>query len=420
MTLKPPKLRVWKRLAVRLSLVVVVTVVVFESLLVLAFQFLTPTWPLPREQRLRLERALERADTDFGRDARRILDDLSLTETQRRDRLIPLLTVRLAGEAPAQVRATAILLLEVHQPRPWFSPLFLLGWVALPVAFLIWWLSRRLVNPVAAVAAAADQITRGDLGARVVLPPHLLRINDELTLLATRFNTMAETLERLEFERRQLVADIAHELRTPIAVLQAQLDAFQDGVLIPDQTEVASLVEEVELLARLVDDLRLLSLAEVGRLKLHCQPTDLTALTRSVLASFEGAARADNISVTFTHPDDSIQGNVDPERIREVLHNLLSNALRYTPTSGRICVELNDHNGFITWTVDDSGPGVPDAALPHLFDRFYRAEGSRSRTTGGSGLGLAIVKTLTELHGGQVTVVNREVGGARFTVRIPI
>lgn len=418
MTLTPPKFKVWQRLAVRLSLVVVVAVVVFESLLVLAFQFLTPTWPLPREQQLRLESALERADTDFGRSTRRILDDLSLTETQRRDRLISLLAPRLAGETPTQVRATADLLLEAHQPRPWFSPLFLLAWVALPVAVLIWWLSRRIVNPVAAVAAAADQVTRGDLGARVVLSPHLLRTKDELTLLATRFNTMAETLQRLEFERRQLVADIAHELRTPIAVLQAQLDAFQDGVLTPDQTEVASLVQEVELLARLVDDLRLLSLAEVGRLKLNYRSTDLTALTRSVLASFEGTARADNLSVTFTHSDDSLYVHVDPERIREVLHNLLSNALRYTPPSGRICVGLSKHDGFISWTVDDSGPGIPDAALPHLFDRFYRAEGSRSRTTGGSGLGLAIVKTLTELHGGQVAVANLEGGGASFTVKI--
>lgn len=419
MTLTPPKLRVWRRLAVRLSLVVVVTVVLFESLLVLAFQFLTPTWPLPREQQLRLERALERADTDFGRDTRRILDDLSLTEMQRRDQLIPLLTMRLAGETPTQVQATADLLLEAHQPRPWFSPLFLLGWVALPVVVLIWWLSRRIVKPVAAVATAADQVTRGNLGTRVLLSRHLLRANDELTLLATRFNTMAETLERLEFERRQLIADIAHELRTPIAVLQAQLDAFQDGVLTPDKAELASLVQEVELLARLVDDLRLLSLAEVGRLKLNYRSTDLTALTQSVMASFEAAARAENILIRFTHPDESIQGNVDTTRIREVLQNLLSNALRYTPSNGWVRVGLSEHDRFISWTVDDSGPGVPDAALPYLFDRFYRAEGSRNRTTGGSGLGLAIVKTLTELHGGQVTVANLVEGGARFTVRVP-
>ena len=407
-----------KRLAVRLSFVIVVVVVVFESLLVLAFQTLTPTWPMPRAQRQHYERALARSDTAFGRETRAILDDLTLSEAQQRDQLASRITERLGhGVAPDDLSAITNLLLEAHRPNSWFSPLFLVLWIALPVAALTVWLSWRVARPIAAVAAAADRVTRGDLSARVRLPKRSERAEDELTLLAKRFNTMAETLARLEDERRQLIADIAHELRTPLSILQAQLDAFRDGILRPDQDEVASLVQEVDLLSRLVDDLRLLSLAEVGRLNLNRQPTDLIALTQSVLQSFE--ARDAEISVVFNHFENEIWSVVDAVRMRQVFHNLLSNALQHTPKGGWISVSVNAYDGGTNWTVEDSGPGIPEKALAHIFDRFYRVEASHNRLTGGSGLGLAIVKTLVELHGGTVGVANRKEGGVRFIVKLP-
>ncbi len=409
-----------KRLAVRLSFVIVVVVVVFESLLVLAFQTLTPTWPMPRAQRQHYERALARSDTAFGRETRAILDNLTLSEAQQRDQLASRITERLGhGVAPDDLSAITNLLLEAHRPNSWFSPLFLVLWIALPVAALTVWLSWRVARPIAAVAAAADRVTRGDLSARVRLPKRSERAEDELTLLAKRFNTMAETLARLEDERRQLIADIAHELRTPLSILQAQLDAFQDGILRPDRDEVASLVQEVDLLSRLVDDLRLLSLAEVGRLKFNRQPTELVVLTQSVLQSLEIEARDTEILIVYNHVDTEIWGVVDAVRIRQVLHNLLSNALQHTPKRGRISVTMNAYGGGTNWTVEDSGPGIPEEALAHIFDRFYRVEASRNRLTGGSGLGLAIVKTLVELHGGTVAVANCEEGGARFIVKLP-
>lgn len=409
-----------KRLAVRLSLGVVVVVVVFESLLVLAFQTLAPTWPMPAAQRQQLERALERSDSAFGREARAILDDFKLNEVQRRDQLASRLAEQLM-QHPEPVDADTVteLLLEVHRPDSWFSPLFLVAWVVLPVAVLSFWLSWRVAGPVAAVAEAADRVTRGDLSTRVSLPGRPKGAKDELALLAERFNTMAETLARLEDERRRMVADIAHELRTPVAIIQAQLDAFEDGIFVPDREEIASLVQETHLLARLIDDLRLLSLADVGRLDLDRRPTDLVALTRSALLGFEAEARDAGISLVLDHAGAEVWGEVDAVRVREVLHNLLGNALRHTPAGGRVSVSVFKGGGGTGLTVSDSGPGIPEGALAHVFNRFYRAEASRSRTTGGSGLGLAIVKTLVELHGGTVAADNRRGGGAQFTVTLP-
>lgn len=409
-----------KRLAVRLSLGVVVVVVVFESLLVLAFQILAPTWPMPAAQRQQLERALERSDSAFGREARATLNDFTLSEAQRRDQLASRLAERLM-QHPEPVDADTVteLLLEVHRPDSWFSPLFVVAWVVLPVAVLSFWLSWRVAGPVAAVAEAADRVTRGDLSARVRLPGRPRGAQDELALLAERFNTMAETLARLEDERRRMVTDIAHELRTPVSIIQAQLDAFQDGIFVPDREEITSLVQETHLLARLIDDLRLLSLADVGRLDLDRRPTDLVALTQSVILSFEAEARNAGISLVLDHASAEVWREVDAVRMREVLHNLVGNALRHTPEGGRVSVTVFKGGGGTGLTVSDSGPGIPEGALDHIFNRFYRAEASRNRSTGGSGLGLAIVKTLVELHGGTVAAANGREGGAQFTVTLP-
>lgn len=261
----------------------------------------------------------------------------------------------------------------------------------------------RIIAPLRRLQRAAQAIAQGDLSQRVPVATQ-----DEIGAVSFAFNEMASSLERAEKARRQMVADVAHELRTPLAVLQANLEAMQDGVLPMDLEQVQVLYDQVQLLNRLVADLRLLSLAESGHLTLEKQPTELLPLVQKVAGQFETAAAQKAVRLIITAPDNLPALPLDAQRIQQVLANLLDNALRYTPEGGEIRIEITPEQSRrrIVVAVSDTGPGIPHEDLPHVFERFYRADKSRTRSSGGSGLGLAIVKQLVQLHGGEVRAIS--------------
>lgn len=261
---------------------------------------------------------------------------------------------------------------------------------------------RQIVSPLRQMTKAAQLITQGDLSQRVVVTS-----KDEIGTLATTFNQMAETLEKNQQTRRNLTADIAHELRTPISIIQANLEAMLDGVLQTSPDEIASLRDESSLLARLVDDLRLLSLAEAGQLKLVFSNIQVKTLLQKALEPLYNQAEDQSIKISLIVDEGLPDIEVDTDRIAMVIRNLLNNAFRYTPRGGEVTISarLNlENNKQMVIEVTDTGIGINPLDLPYVFDRFYRADPSRSRSSGGTGIGLAIVKQLVESHGGNVFV----------------
>jgi two-component system sensor histidine kinase BaeS len=273
---------------------------------------------------------------------------------------------------------------------------------------------RRLVRPIGALTRAARRMEAGEHGARVPVPGR-----DEVGRLAHAFNAMAESLEVGARQRRAMVSDVAHELRAPLANIQGYLEAAQDGVVPVDDALLSSLLDESITLRRLVDDLQDLALADAGRLTLHRRPVDAAGLVEAVVVAQRGAASAAQV-----HLEADVRGPVpvrsDPDRLRQVLVNLLSNALRYTPPGGRVTVTAKVADGAAVLAVRDAGIGIPPEHLPHVFDRFYRCDPSRSRATGGSGLGLAIVRQIVAAHEGTVTAASEPGRGSTFTVRLPL
>jgi signal transduction histidine kinase len=236
---------------------------------------------------------------------------------------------------------------------------------------------------------------------------------------------MATDLEQAETLRRNLVADVAHELRTPLSVLQGNLRAILDDVYPLDKSEVARLYDQTRLLGRLVKDLHELAQAEAGQLQLNQQPIDLGKLIGDTVATFTPVAEAEDVILSIQIPDDLPPVRADSARIAQVLHNLLANALRHTPAGETISLragfETGEHSQ-VWLAVQDTGEGIPSEHLPHVFDRFYRADPARSRSAGGAGLGLAIVRAIVESHGGQVSAASDgKLGrGSTFTVRLPV
>ena len=285
--------------------------------------------------------------------------------------------------------------------------------LALATALLI---GQRVAQPIQAVSRAAQAVASGQLSARVGVRQ---RANsaDETAQLALSFNRMAQSLEKNELERRQLIADIAHELRTPLAVMISRLEALEDGVFALDQSEVTRLQVQTRFLARLVEDLRVLSLAEAGRLSLEAHRVDLRLLTLEIASGFQ--ARAAQIDKRIRVTTQAAFVNADPDRLRQVLTNLLENALKYASSEVKVTLNL-DSSGQARVVIADDGDGLPPADLPRVFDRFYRSDESRNRSSGGSGLGLSIVKALVELHRGHVSARNIEPRGAEFTVVLPL
>lgn len=279
--------------------------------------------------------------------------------------------------------------------------------------------ARRISRPLRRLADASSRIAKGDLSQRVEVSS-----KDELGELAASFNSMAEALDRAEETRRHMLTDIAHELRTPLTVLQGNLEGMLDGVVPFERETVATLHQETQLLSRLVSDLRDLSLAEAGQLKLHRSFTDLASLAQQSMEKMAPQAQAKGIHLETQIADGLPAMEVDADRISQVLANLLSNALRHTPSGGRITLETRKvQDGAeprLQVSVADTGPGISPEDLPYVFDRFYRADKSRARSTGGTGLGLAIVKQLVEAHEGRVCVQSEFGRGATFCLTLPL
>lgn len=292
-------------------------------------------------------------------------------------------------------------------------------WLAVAVAGvaavgLTLMLSRGIIVPIEALTRAASQLEKGDLSQRVVIQG-----KDEIGRLAHAFNAMADGLMQLEQGRRQMVTDVAHELRTPLSNIRGYLEAVQDGLAQPDPEVIASLHEEAMVLTRLVDDLQELSLAEAHHLTLVRQPVALKPLVERVVQSAQGAGMG-SAPIYVRIPDTFPFIEADPERLSQVVRNLVANALRYTPANGEIGIAARELENGVEVLVKDTGSGIASNHLPHIFDRFYRADPARARATGGAGLGLAIVKHLVELHGGYITVVSEVGEGTTFAVRLPL
>jgi two-component system sensor histidine kinase BaeS len=286
---------------------------------------------------------------------------------------------------------------------------------ALGMSFL---LARRIASPLGDLARAASHIARGRYSARV--PP--TRGADELAILATAFNTMAEALEASEQRRRELLSDLAHELRTPLATIDGYLEGISDGVMPSDDQTLQVLQAETARLRRLVDDLNAVSRAEERQLDLHltrCQPNKL--LTVAVQAA-QAAYTAKDVTLTAKLDPRLPQVTADPDRIGEVLANLLSNALRHTPPGGHVEVAATTRDGHLQMSVTDSGQGIPPELLERIFERFYRVDPARTHTpnTGGSGIGLTITRGIVHAHGGQIHAHSQGPGhGARFIITLP-
>jgi two-component system sensor histidine kinase BaeS len=230
---------------------------------------------------------------------------------------------------------------------------------------------------------------------------------------------MAENLENTERLRRNMVADVAHELRTPLSNLRGYLEAISDGVVQPDETTIRSLSEEAATLSRLIDDLQELSLADAGELKLITQPEDIARLIREAVTTSQAKATAKGLTFTTDLPEELPEVNIDLHRIRQVLLNLLENAVAHTREGGRITVSARQRDGQVYISVADTGEGIPPEDLPMIFERFYRVDKSRTRATGGSGLGLTIAKRLVEAHGGTIEVRSQPGRGSVFTFNLP-
>lgn len=297
------------------------------------------------------------------------------------------------------------------------------GSAALALAFavgLALLLARVIAKPIQRVAVAANSVAAGDLTARVSVAPGHRGSKDETVRLAESFNVMADNLERLERQRRDMVADVAHELRTPLTVLRGRMEALEDGVVPLTLEEIGDMHSQVLVLTRLVEDLRVLSLADAGRLNLSPQDLDLAEMARSAATAHRDLAANKGVEL-ITVGEDPVHAQLDPERMLQVLGNLLDNAVRHTPAGGRVTLSARREGGEAVLEVADTGPGIPEGAEERVFERFYRADESRSRgaETGGSGLGLAIVKAIVEAHGGSVSAGRADGGGASFRVAVP-
>jgi two-component system, OmpR family, sensor histidine kinase BaeS len=301
-------------------------------------------------------------------------------------------------------------------PRPWVQQTVLFGVgislvMAVSLALL---LSRRISHPIQMVSLAASKVAQGDLSARAKVIGQ-----DELGRLAQNFNQMALGLEQQATARQNLFADIAHELRTPLTAMKARLEALEDGVMPLEMDAILRLSNQTKLLERLVEDLRLLSLADANALTLELHPTDLTSVAKDTLEHFQAKAETKNIRLEF-HATSQLILPLDASRIQQAIGNLLENALTHTPNGGSVSLTIQKHQNQAEIQIADTGTGIPPNSLPRIFERLYRADASRNRSTGGSGLGLAIVKTITELHQGTVEASNHPEGGAIFTLILPL
>jgi len=262
-------------------------------------------------------------------------------------------------------------------------------------------LARTLIRPLQALTQAAQNIAQGELEQEVKVSS-----KDEIGQLGLAFNKMSHEVARVNQLRRQMTADIAHDLRTPLTVIAGYIESMRDGVLLATPNRLSLIYTEIERLQNLVGDLRMLSKADAGELSLHPQPIAPKVLLERAAATFIQQAEAQNITLSVKAEETLPEIYVDEARMMQVFSNLISNALRYTPAGGNICLSAQSSDGKVTLTVRDSGTGIPEEELPNIFDRFYRVDKSRTEA-GETGLGLAIVKALVKAHGGTIRAVSK-------------
>ena len=280
-------------------------------------------------------------------------------------------------------------------------------------------LARSITVPIRKLSRAAEELEQGNLGKTV-----LVEATDEVGHLAAIFNRMSETLAPNTKLRRQLLANIAHELRTPLAVIQGHLEGMVDGVIEPSKEQLSSLHDEAVRLNRLITDLRDLSLAEVRQLALEQQPTDINQLIARTVTMLKPLADEKEIEISYTLEKNLPVVTVDSDRMSQVFYNILVNAIRYSPVKGHVQVTtaLTEYQEkrWLKISIEDNGPGIAPEDVQYVFDHFYRGDKSRDRKSGGSGIGLAIVKQLVENHGGQVNVESILGAGSIFHVLLPV
>ncbi len=276
-------------------------------------------------------------------------------------------------------------------------------------------LARTLTRPVRDLTGAIQAMARGELRQEVPV-----RSADELGALTQAFNRMSADLARSNELRRQMTADIAHDLRTPLTVITGYIEALRDDVLKPTPARFEAMYDEAQQLKRLVEDLRTLSLADAGELPMQCQPLAPGALLDRLATAYGPQADAREITLAIVAPNDLPAILADPERMAQVLGNLLTNALRHTPAGGRITLSAQAQGQAVALTVEDTGEGMPADVAPHIFDRFYRGASARSQQNGESGLGLAIAKSIVEAHGGQISAASTLGHGTTVTITLPV
>ena len=273
---------------------------------------------------------------------------------------------------------------------------------------------RKVGTPLADVMTAADAVAEGDLSVRV---PE--RGPGEIRRLSESFNRMVDELASADQQRRNMTADVAHELRTPIHILRGNLEGILDGVYEANPEQIEMMLDETRLLIRLVDDLQTISLAEAGQLHLNFEPVNIAELLADVQTSFSGQAEEVGVDLAVTVEDADLTVNADAGRLDQVLSNLVGNALRYAPAESCIRLQAESSPMGVRLRIRDEGQGIPAEDIPFIFERFYRAEKSRSRKGGGSGLGLAIARQLVQLHHGTIDVESELEKGTTFTIELP-
>jgi two-component system sensor histidine kinase BaeS len=291
----------------------------------------------------------------------------------------------------------------------------IVGAAALLAALLAVVLTRAFLAPVRRMVDAGHLLASGDYTVRI---PELG--GDEFGQLAGDFNLLAASLESSARARRDFIADISHELRTPLAILRGELEALEDGVRPPSAATFASLQAEISMLNQLISDLHELSLADIGALTFERLPVDFAHLAEGAAEAFRERLASKRLDLALEIPAEPSQISGDPYRLTQLMQNLLENALRYTDPGGKVRVAVEPGDGWLNVDVQDSFPAVPEPLLPHLFDRLFRVDASRSRQSGGSGLGLALCKHIVDAHDGTIEAMRSPYGGLWIRLRLPL
>lgn len=283
-------------------------------------------------------------------------------------------------------------------------------------AVLSLFVSRRIVEPLQQLSIVSQRLAQGYYHERTSI-----QSDDELAVLSQSVNQLAEALEQTEQRRLRLLADVAHELRTPLTTIEGYMEGLIDGVIAPEPQTFGMIQREAVRLKRLIEELAILSHAEAGQLHVAPRPVDLDSIVENVIAQFHFQLAAQEVALDLRIPPDPVVVFADPDRLQQILINLLSNALRYTPPGGVIGVSVEAHDYYVQISVRDTGIGIPAQHLPHIFERFYRVDKSRARESGGTGIGLTIARHLVYAQGGEIWAESPGPGqGATFHITLPI